>query len=91
MKIKSFIVDGFDGLRSCSTSWELLSEVRSILDMDDLVGPIAVQADNGDVYVVDVSLIPLEDSREELQEYVEQIIEETKDVIYEEEEFDEDY
>ena len=85
MRIRKFLVDSSEGLRICSNTDELLDEVRSMLDMDELVGPVAVETSSGDVYVVDVSLVPLDDAREELKDYVEQLIEDIEEYASSEE------
>ena len=85
MRIRKCLVDSSEGLRICSNTDELLDEVRSMLDMDELVGPVAVETSSGDVYVVDVSLVPLDDAREELKDYVEQLIEDIEEYASSEE------
>jgi len=85
MRIRKFLVDSSEELRICTNTDELLAEVRSMLDMDELVGPVAVETASGDVYVVDVSLVPLDETREELKDYVEQLLEDIEKYANDEE------
>lgn len=60
---------------TCMTEESLLEEARDILEFDSVIGAVAIIDSRGDVYVLDVSLVLLEDARPDVSVYVEALLE----------------
>ena len=64
---------------TCMTEDSVLEESREILEFDSSLGVVAIINEYGDVYVVDVCLVPLEDARPDVGAYVEALLEEIEE------------
>jgi hypothetical protein len=64
---------------TCMTKEALLEEARGVLEFDSVIGAVAIVDDYGDVYVLDISLVPLEDARPDVAVYIEALLEDFED------------
>jgi len=64
---------------TCMTADALLEEARDILDLDSTMGAVAVIDEFGDIYILDLCLVPIEDARPDVAAYVEALVEDIED------------
>lgn len=64
---------------TCMNEESLLEEARDVLEFDSAIGAVAIVDSYGDVYVLDIALIPLEEARPDVAVYIEALLEDSED------------
>ncbi len=74
-EIKKVWLDQSDISEGCVEFSELISTAKDQLGFTELIGMVAVLGEDGNTYILDVTMVPLEEAEPEVADYVEMLME----------------